>query len=114
MGKTVNKVEITGYVGTDPKITTFGDGRQVVRLSVATDESYKDRSLEWKQETTWHSIVAWRGKEMPDFSEIKKGQRISVQGKIRNKSFEGRDGQPRYVYEIWAYSLKIEPVEESE
>lgn len=114
MEKTVNRVEITGYVGVDPNITTFVDGKQVVRLSVATEENFRDRSGAWKQETTWHTIVAWSGKEMPDFTQIKKGQCISAQGKIRNKNFEGRDGQPRYVYEILALSLKIHTPEESE
>ena len=114
MEKTVNRAEITGYVGVDPKITTFEDGRQVVRLSVATDEAYRDRTGEWKQDTTWHTIVAWSGKEMPPFADIKKGQRISAQGRIKNKSFEGRDGQVRTYYEILAYSLKVLVSEEGE
>jgi len=114
MEKTVNRVEITGTVGVEPRITTFEDGRQVVRLSVATDENYKERNGEWKQETTWHTVVAWSGKDMPNFSEIKKGQRVSIQGKIKNKSFEGRDGQTRYYYEILAYSLKVFGSEMSE
>ena len=112
MEKTVNKAEITGFIGMDPKITTFEDGRQVLRLSVVTDENYKDRNGEWKQDSTWHTIVAWSGKEMPNFAEIKKGQRISAQGKIKNKSVEGRDGQVKYYYEILAFSLKVLASEE--
>ena len=111
MEKTVNRAEVLGYVGSDPKITTFEDGRQVIRLSVATDEAYRDRNGEWKQETTWHAIVAWSGKEMPCFADIKKGQRLSIQGKMRNKSFEGRDGQTKSVYEILAFSIKIDAEE---
>ena len=114
MEKTVNRVEITGMVGVDPRITTFEDGRQVLRAAVATEEGYKDRNGEWKYETTWHNIVAWSGKEMPDFAEIKKGRRIAVQGKIKNKSYEGRDGQTKYAYEVLAFSLKLLDVEESE
>lgn len=108
MEKTVNRVEILGYVGVDPKITTFEDGRQVLRMVVGTEDAHKDRSGDWKQETTWHTVVAWSGKEMPNFSEIKKGQRVSALGKIKNKSYEGRDGQTRYFHEILAYSLKID------
>ena len=114
MEKTVNRVEIVGHVGADPKITTFEDKKQVARLSVATDDSYKDRSGEWRQETTWHAVVAWSGKDMPPFTEIKKGQCVSVQGKIRNRSYEGRDGQTRYFYEILAHSLKVLASEESD
>ena len=110
----MNRVEILGYVGVDPKITTFEDGRQALKVVVATEESYKDRSGEWKQETTWHTISAWSGKEMPNFAEIRKGQRLFVQGKIKNKSFEGRDGQIRYYHEILAYSLKIDAEAEEE
>ena len=107
MEKTVNRVEIMGTVGVDPKMTTFEDGRQVLRLAVATEDGYKDRSGEWRMETTWHNIVAWSGREMPPFVEIKKGQRIAIQGKIKNKSFEGRDGQTRYFYEVLAHSLRL-------
>jgi len=114
MEKTVNRVEVVGNVGADPKITTFEDGRQVIRLSVATDDPYKDRNGEWKQETTWHIIVAWSGKEMPPFAEIKKGDCVSAQGKIKNRSYEGKDGQTRYYYEILAHSLKVIASEESE
>ena len=114
MEKTVNRAEISGYVGIEPRITTFEDGRQVLRIAVATDEAYRDRSGEWKQETTWHTVVAWSGKEMPNFAEIKKGQRVSIQGRIRNKTFEGKDGQTKFVSEILAYSLKIDKAEESE
>ncbi|MDR2584920.1 MAG: single-stranded DNA-binding protein [Prevotellaceae bacterium] len=112
MEKTVNRVEITGYVGADPKITTFDDGRRVIRLSVATDDNYKDRSGEWREETTWHTIVAWSGKEMPDFAEIKKGTCVAIQGKIKNKTFEGRDGQTRYYNEIFAFTIRVLPTEE--
>jgi len=114
MEKTVNRVEIMGRVGMEPKITTFEDGKQVIRLSVATEESFKDRSGELKQETTWHTVVAWSGKEMPLFAEIKKGQRIAAMGKIKNRSYEGRDGQTRYYYEILAHTLKVIAAEEPE
>ena len=114
MEKTVNRVEIKGTVGIDPRITTFEDGRQVLRLVVATEDGYKDRSGEWKLETTWHNVVAWSGKEMPDFADVKKGQRVAVQGKIKNKSFEGKDGQTKYYYEVLAHSLKLQDAEESD
>ena len=114
MEKTVNRVEIMGRVGLEPKITTFEDGKQVIRLSVATEETFKDRNGELKQETTWHIVVAWSGKEMPQLAEIKKGQRISAMGKIKNRSYEGRDGQTRYCYEILAHTLKVIAAEEPE
>ena len=114
MEKTVNRVEIMGTVGLDPRITTLEDGRQVLRASVATEDGYKDRSGDWKYETTWHNIVAWSGKEMPDFAEIKKGKRVVVQGKIKNRSYEGRDGQTKYAYEVLAFSVKLLHEEESD
>ena len=114
MEKTVNRVEITGTVGVDPRITTFEEGRQVLKLVVATEEGFKDRNGEWKYETTWHNIVAWNGKEMPDFADIRKGQRVAVVGKIKNKSFEGKDGQTKYYYDIMSSSLKLLAAEESD
>ena len=96
-----------GWVGTDPRITTFEDGRQIMKVQVATDEAYKDRNEEWRQEVTWHTIVALSGEEMPRFTDIKKGQMIRVLGKIKNKYFETRDRQIRQMAEISATELSI-------
>ena len=111
MERSVNRVELVGNIGVEPRITTFFGGRQVLRLSVATDENVKDKNGEWHNETTWHTVVAWSHKDQPDFASFKKGQRIMVLGRIKNRSYEGKDGQTKYAYEILASSLKTEDLD---
>ena len=108
MERSVNRVELVGNVGVEPRITTFDGGRQVLRLSVATDENVKDKNGEWRNEATWHTVVAWSHGDLPDFASFKKGQRVQVLGRIKNRSYEGKDGQTKYSYEILASSLKID------
>ena len=63
---TINRVEILGRVGADPRITTTGTSRSA-RFPVATNEQFRDRSGGLHEETTWHNIALWQGKSTPDF-----------------------------------------------
>ena len=84
MEKSLNRVELKGNVGQDPKIVKMEGGGSVVRFSLATHETFKTKGGELKEETTWHNIVAWSAKGMPDFEKIKRGTFIELIGKIRN------------------------------
>ena len=106
MEKSLNRVELKGNVGFDPKITPLEDGGLVMRLSLATNESFKNRKGEWQEETIWHSIVAWNTKGMPDFTQIKKGSFLSVLGKIKPVQYQTKAGVDKQTYEIIAYNIK--------
>ena len=84
MEKSLNKVELRGHVGQDPKIITLDNGSQLTRFTLATNENYRTKSNEWKEETMWHNIAAWSSKSMPEFGKIKKGMFIELVGKIRS------------------------------
>ena len=73
MEQSVNRVELKGNVGQEPKIMRVENGGSVVRFSLATHETFKTKSGELKEETTWHNVVAWSVKGMPDFEKIRKG-----------------------------------------
>ena len=73
MEKSLNRVELKGNVGQDPKIMRVENGGSVIRFSLATHETFKTKSGELKEETTWHNVVAWSVKGMPDFNRIRKG-----------------------------------------
>jgi single-strand DNA-binding protein len=58
-----------------------------------------------KEETTWHRVVAWEGKDIAPFESVKKGTRLIITGKIRTNAYE-KDGQPRYIQEVVAQTLR--------
>ena len=95
-----NKVTLIGNLGNNPEIKTFEDNRKVARISLATNETYKNKQGEKITETTWHNVVAWG--RMAEVSEkfLKKGTEVCVEGKLVNKSWQDKDGVTRYSTEI--------------
>ena len=101
---TLNRVELKGRVGQDPKVFNVRD-TQVAKFSVATNETFHDRNGEIREETTWHNVSAWVGRNIEDFRNIRKGTLVSVEGRIRNTKFTGMDGNERYMTEVVATKL---------
>lgn len=108
MGKSMNRVELKGNVGFDPKINTFEEGGVVMRLSLATNENYKNRKGELLEETVWHNVVAWAGKNMPNFEKIKKGDFLEITGRLKPVQYVTKTGVERQTYEIVATGIKLE------
>jgi len=105
---TVNRIELKGHVGQEPKVSVFGD-MTVAKFTMATSEIYRDRTGSIVEETTWHSISAWAGKGMPPFSSIHKGSLVTVTGRVRNNRYTDRNtGEDRSFWEVLASSIIIE------
>lgn len=102
MEKTINKVELNGFIGMEPSILTFGNGGRKANFTLATHENYKNKEGEWAQETTWHRIVLWNKQAEKAEGQIKKGDRISITGRLCNRSFTDKNGQKRYITEVVA------------
>lgn len=96
----VNKVILVGNVGKDPEIKTVGNGSKVASFPLATSESYKNQSGERVTNTEWHNVNVWRG--LADIAErfVKKGTALYVEGKIKTRSYDDKDGNKRYVTNI--------------
>jgi single-strand DNA-binding protein len=95
-----NKVQLIGRVGQEPTITNLDNGKKVVRLSIATNEHYKDGKGEKQTDTKWHSLVAW-GKTADIIEKyVTKGKEIAIEGKLTSRSYEDKDGVKRYVTEV--------------
>lgn len=103
----VNKVILVGNLGRDPEIWTFEDGTKKASFSLATTESYKDKMGNRVDQTEWHNIVLWRG--LADVAErfLKKGNSIYVEGKIKTRSYQDKDGNTKYVTEIFADNMTM-------
>lgn len=107
MDISINKVELRGNVGHDPLINEVANG-VVIKFTIATNERFKDRNGVLKEETTWHNIVAWNGKGMPDFKNIKKGTCVSVSGRIRTNKYTNSEGEDKIYNDVLANRLVIE------
>lgn len=96
----INKVIIVGRLGKDPEIRHLENGVAVASFSVATSESYKDKTTgEKKEQTEWHNVVLWRGLAEVAEKYLKKGDLTYIEGKLRTRSWE-KDGVTRYTTEI--------------
>jgi len=95
-----NKVQLIGHVGNDPEIKSFDGGKKLAKLSIATNESYKNDKGEKVEETQWHNLVAW-GKTADIIEKyVVKGKEIAIEGKLTHKSYEDKNGEKRYVTEV--------------
>ena len=103
----LNKVLLIGNVGKDPEVRHLESGAVTASFSLATTERYKDRNGEYKDQTEWHNIVCWRS--TAEFAEkyVKKGSALYVEGKIRNRQYQDRDGNTRYIVEIYADDIRF-------
>ena len=103
----VNKVILVGNLGQDPKVRYLDNGVAVASFSLATTENYKNKEGERISQTEWHNIVFWRGLAEVAEKYLKKGDSIYVEGKIRTKKWEDKDGKDRYSTEIVADNMTM-------
>ncbi|MGJ1360008.1 single-stranded DNA-binding protein [Sphingobacterium siyangense] len=103
----MNKLILVGRIGKDPETRTFDNG-SVTTFSLATTETFKDRSGERREKTEWHNISFWGklGESVAKF--FKKGDPILVEGKITYREYE-KDGKKSYVTDIQCSSFEFLP-----
>ena len=108
MGNGINKAVIVGTLGKDPEIRYAQNGNAVVNVSVATNESWKDRETgEAQQRTGWHRIVMF-GKLGEIASQyLKKGSQAYFEGRIRTSKWQDESGNDRYTTEIIANEMQM-------
>lgn len=108
MAGTVNKVILIGNLGKDPEVRHLENGASVANFSIATSESYTDKtSGEKKENTDWHDIVVWRGLAEVAEKYLRKGMKIYVEGRLKKRSWQDKEGQTRYTTEVVADQLTI-------
>ena len=105
----VNKVILLGNAGKDPDIRHLEGGVTVASFPLATTESFRDKnSGEKREQTEWHNIVMWRAlAESVEKSELKKGDRVYLEGKIRTRKWNDKEGNQRFTVEIVADTFTI-------
>lgn len=111
MDKSLNKVELRGRVGQDARILKSENGVMAARFTLATNEIIKGRDESLREETTWHNVVAWSRRGMPDFELIRKGTFLALEGKIRYVKYTSSTGEEKNMTEIVAQKITIPLVE---
>ena len=103
----VNKVILLGYLGKDPEVRALEGGKKVAKFSLATTEYYKDRDGNRAEQTEWHHVEFWG--VFVDVIEkyLKKGSQVYIEGKLRTRSYDDKEGIKRYVTEIVGLQLNL-------
>ena len=107
MSGSVNKVILVGRLGKDPELKYTPSGAPVAKFSLATDESFKDKTGERQNRTEWHNIVAWNKLAEICGEYLTKGKLIYIEGSIRSRQWQDQSGNKRTSYEIIANSMQM-------
>ena len=105
MADGLNRVMLLGNLGADPELRMTSGGQAVLKLRLATSETYLDRNKVRQERTEWHSVVIW-GKRGEALAKIlAKGSRIFVEGGLRTSSYDDKEGHKRYKTEVVANNI---------
>jgi len=103
----VNKAIILGNLGKDPEVRFTTSGKAVCNFSVATTEKWTDANGERQERTEWHNIVVW-GKQAETCGQyLAKGRQVFIEGSIRTRSYDDRDGNKKWITEIVARDVRF-------
>ena len=107
MAGSVNKVILVGRLGKDPELKYTPSGAPVAKFSLATDESFKDKTGEKQEHTEWHNIVAWNKLAEICGEYLTKGKLVYIEGTIRSRQWQDQSGNKRTSYEIIANQMQM-------
>lgn len=103
----VNKVIVLGNLGKDPIVRKLESGKSVAQFTLATNERYRDKSDQIVTQTEWHNIVLWS--PLAEIAEkyLKKGSQVYIEGKIKSREYQDKEGISRRIVEIEGRELTL-------
>jgi len=108
MARGINKVIIVGNLGQDPETRYMPSGSAVTNFTVATNESWKDKQTgEQKDRTEWHRVAMFNRLAEIAAEYLRKGSQVYIEGKLRTRKWQGKDGNDRYTTEIIADEMQM-------
>jgi single-strand DNA-binding protein len=107
MAEGLNRVILLGNLGADPELKMTGGGTAVLKLRLATSESYLDRNKQRQERTEWHRVVIWGRRAEALGKILSKGDRLLVEGSLRTSSYDDKDGNKRYTTEVIASNVVL-------
>jgi len=103
----VNKVILIGRLGKDPEVRKINETTTVCNFPLATREVYKNNDGTYNEQTEWHNIVMWRGVAERAERILKKGFNVFIEGKIKTRSWDDKEGHKRYTTEIVVENFQL-------
>lgn len=103
----VNKVILVGRLGKDPEVKKMSNGESVTNFTLATSESWKDKSGTKQEKTEWHNLVFYRRLAEIAGEYLKKGSQIYIEGKIQVRKWQTKEGEDRYTTEIIVNEMQM-------
>lgn len=108
MSRGINKVILIGNLGQDPEVRYMASGAAVCNVSVATSESWKDKTTgEPVERTEWHRVVMFRRLAEIAGEYLKKGSKVYIEGRLQTRKWQDQQGQDRYTTEIVADNMQM-------
>ena len=105
-GKSLNRVQLIGNLGKDPEVKYTPSGTPVAKLTIATNERFKDKAGEWQDRTEWHNVVLWQRLAEIAGEYLKKGGKVYIEGRLQTRSWDDKtSGQKKYMTEVVASDL---------
>jgi len=105
-GKSLNRVQLIGNLGKDPEVKYTPQGTPVAKLTIATNERFKDKAGEWQDRTEWHNVVLWQRLAEIAGEYLKKGGKVYIEGRLQTRSWDDKtSGQKKYMTEVVASDL---------
>jgi single-strand DNA-binding protein len=105
-GKSLNRVQLIGNLGKDPEIKYTPQGTAVAKVTIATNERFKDKDGNWQDRTEWHNVVLWQRLAEIAGEYLKKGGKVYIEGRLQTRSWDDKQtGQKKYMTEIVASDL---------
>jgi single-strand DNA-binding protein len=108
----LNKCMIIGNLGRDPEMRYTPSGQAVTQFTVATNRNYRDQQGEWQKETEWFRVVVWGQQAERAAENLRKGNKVYIEGRIQTRQWEDQSGQKRYTTELIA--LQVSSLERRE
>ena len=102
----INKVILVGHLGKDPEVRHLDGGVTIASFPLATSETYNKDGRKIEQ-TEWHNIVMWRGLADIASKYLQKGKLVYIEGKLRTRSFEDKEGHKKYTTEVVAENFTM-------
>jgi single-strand DNA-binding protein len=106
--KSVNKVILIGNLGKDPEVKFTPQGTPVAKITIATNERFKDKDGQWQDRTEWHNVVLWQRLAEIAGEYLKKGGKVYIEGRLQTRSWDDKQtGQKKYMTEIVGNDLVL-------
>ena len=107
MARGINKVILIGNLGKDPEAKTFANGGSITNITLATSESWKDKDGQMQERTEWHNVVFHNKLGEIVAQYLRKGSKVYVEGSLRTRKWQDKEGKDRYTTEIHANEMQM-------